>query len=355
MCTGIPTKKYLEYKIGKGKRILLPTFSPAHGLGGGSGIYTHFDIWNHSDSVLFSIEHLKKRKDNKFSKIKEKTTTIADSGGYSYVSMNELPIDYKNVLEHQLKLDVDIGLTLDFPIDLQLNKETNLKRMEISIENARRASYLLKDDGIKADMKLFACMHGFDKESMKYYVNRLLKDSSDEESFKFDGYAIGSPIHSRGSFNDFIEIAASMMDELEQYGELTKPVHLLGTASIQKILPLVYIGVKSFDSAAPIFAGMYREYYSPDFRRQKIGSLKELKCECPICQKENIIQRMKENTCRGAATIALHNFFVIRGFFEKMRESIIDNEFDSFVKIFSSKYNYKRIKKYMNLARDVMS
>ncbi|MBU7045393.1 MAG: tRNA-guanine transglycosylase [Theionarchaea archaeon] len=347
-------EKPLQYKVSNRKKILLPAFSPSHGLGGGAGIYSHLDLWKHSESVLFSVEHLKKRKDKKFQKIKEKITAIADSGGYTYVSLDKLPVDYESVLQDQIRLNVDIGLTLDFPIDLRLDRETNLERMKISIANARKASYCLKEDGYKSDMKLFACVHGFDKKSIKYYVRELLRDSSDKESFRFDGFAIGSPIHSRGNFKEFIDIVITMLIDFEEYGELMKPVHILGTASPQKILPLVYIGVTSFDSAAPIFGGIFREYFSSDLKRQKIRSLERISCECPVCQEENTLQNMRENTSEAAAKIALHNFYMIKKFFNQMRESILEDEFDLFVKDFCSKAHYKHLTDYLNFVKELI-
>jgi len=66
------------------------------------------------------------------------------------------------------------------------------------------------------------------------------------------------------------------------------------------------------------------------------------------------MENMRKNTSEAAARIALHNFYMIESFFCQMRESILEDEFDLFVKDFCSKTYYKQVTNYVNFVEELI-
>ena len=98
----------------------------------------------------------------------------------------------------------------------------------------------------KSNMKLLAPIHGTDENSFINHYESIISLES-RTSKKFDGFALGGLSIFRDTYGKKI---SSLIKKIRALGE-DRHIHILGSAGIKKIIPMILAGADSFDCHTP--------------------------------------------------------------------------------------------------------
>jgi queuine tRNA-ribosyltransferase len=156
----------------------------------------------------------------------------------------------------------------------------------------------------------------------------------------FQGFGIG------GSFDkDDMKKAVAIVNEILPEN---KPRHLLGIGEVVDLFEGVENGVDFFDCVAPMRMARHGSLHTENGKiniknvkfRNDFAPIDE-KCECYTCKSYSrayISHLIRENEILGMSLASVHNLFFIINLTEKIRESILQENFFEFKKIFLKKY-----------------
>lgn len=295
------------------------------------GWFTDKSIFQHPH-VLTSYYYSRKIKNYREAlAIKPEITLWADSGGFSLATKGA-KIDPLEVLRWQ-ENNSDIAFTLDFPpIDVEGGNQTSSgsfnyislsKLRGHAIKTAENNKIFAKE---RANNKLliYNVIHG----NRLAYMEEWWKYNGD---FPFEGYATGSKPTGDALYQAF-NIAFLHSKGVRQR------IHLLGVSGI-RVLPTLaylskYVDPISFDSTSYGRGALNRTYMLPgklsshiSFGQDYDGSISELTCNCPICEKTNPNELASSGTWPGML-VALHNLYLIKEWVGELN-NIIDS-YDKF-------------------------
>lgn len=284
--------KILENKIGRkggifrkieinGKIVETPLFMPtinSSNLGW---------IWRHGlqvDMIVFPLNELFERKNlleqavnnGIHSALDFNGVAMIDSGAFYYASRN-IQKDCEEIYELQVKIKSDIAIILDEIPFKNLSKEENKKRIENTIENARKIK------GINKSIPLEAIVHGNTMEEYAECARRLLE-------FDFDLYGVS--VSRKLKIKNYGE-AIRILRTVRRVIPYNKPVHALGCGSRNLISLLAYHGADIFDSTNYVIKAAYNQHY----KRKTFCYFKTPTREsqlCSICLNKNNAAKERE-------------------------------------------------------------
>jgi tRNA-guanine family transglycosylase len=299
--------------------------------------FTDRAIYQH-DHVLTSYYYSGKITDyRKTLGINETKTLWADSGGFSLATKGA-KIDPRNVLRWQ-ELNSNIAFTLDYPpVAVSGGNQTSsgsfnyisLKMLtEHAIKTARN-NEIFAAERTNPNLLIYNVIHG----NRLSYMEEWWKYNG---HFSFEGYATGTKPTGDALYQAF-NIAF-----LHSKGVRSR-IHLLGVSGI-RVLPALaylsqYVECISFDSTSYGRGALNKTYFLPDKINEHIsfgvkdyilGSLKELPCNCPVCQKINSPDELAAEGTWSGMLCALHNLYLIKEWTAKLNESLGDQ--DKFTKL----------------------
>ncbi len=179
----------------------------------------------------------------------------------------ELTLSPLSVLQRQEEL-ADIGFTLDFPVPPGTEREEALRRMRLTVANARWAVANRR----RRDLVLFGGVVG---ETAEDYVNM----AKEMVGTGVDGLAIGGMVPRAGNWDLVEEIVRGVVSVA---GNI--PVHVFGIGKPSRVQALFGLGATSCDSSSYVRAaaegrvwGMGR-VESPDMATKLHGALSNLAC-----------------------------------------------------------------------------
>jgi len=287
-----------------------------------------------------------------------------DSGGFKLLFNTKLDLSAygipdddgtgrqaRDVLRLQRDFGGDIVATLDYPLPPGLNHKEAYVRMQKSRANAYEAARCLATEPEFRDYTpfLFVAVHGWDRESIKEYVEQVFNDMKHNGLADVPfGIAIGSLVPLRGSqkYIAILEIIRGAIEGIPPSQRASTPVHVFGITG--NMIPLlVYLGVDTFDSTTYAQEARSLHYFHPQ-THQKLAVLEmdELPCQCPICQDLDLEELHESLTSevryrklpsghfksKYYADIALHNLFVDQKLVDQAKEAVAgDNMLDYIV------------------------
>ncbi len=190
-------------------------------------------------------------------------------------------------------------------------------------KNNEQGIYGIVQGGRYADLRL---------ESAKYLAN-----------MDFDGYGIG------GSFSkhDILGILDKVNSELPK----DKPRHLLGIGEPEDIFIGVEAGIDTFDCVLPTRNGRNGGIYTkkgkiqiPNAEYKDDPSPLDEGCECPVCKKHTkayIRHLFATKELLGPILASMHNMYFLTHLVEKIRQSILDGNFEQYRDEFLSQYKVR--------------
>jgi queuine tRNA-ribosyltransferase len=172
------------------------------------------------------------------------------------------------------------------------------------------------------------------------YADLRIESAKEIASMDFDGFGIG------GSFskNDILGILDKVNKELPN----EKPRHLLGIGEPEDIFIGVEAGIDTFDCVLPTRNGRTGGAYSKEGKYQitgakykdDFGPLDE-GCECMVCRnytRAYIHHLHRSGEMLGLTLLSMHNIYFLTNLCAKIRQSILDGNFEQFRDSFLAKY-----------------
>lgn len=198
---------------------------------------------------------------------------FADSGGFDLQDETDPPSP-EEILNTQKRIGADIYATLDLPVLPDMNSSEKNRRVNKSIEFAKRMSEEKDDNAL-----LFATIHGDDPRTIRNSIRHL------EKNGEFDGFALGGMVPIRSNYSKVIDLVLAARDATDKH------LHVFGLGGLLYQPLLIYLGVDSFDSSAFIRCGSHRRYFVPGFgdhTMSDFSDLENLPCACPVCSEHTL-------------------------------------------------------------------
>jgi queuine tRNA-ribosyltransferase len=176
------------------------------------------------------------------------------------------------------------------------------------------------------------------------YADLRIESAKELASMDFDGYGIG------GSFSkhDILGILDQVNRELPK----EKPRHLLGIGEPEDMFIGVAAGVDTFDCVLPTRNGRTGGIYTLDGKiqlpgaqyREDWGPLSE-GCKCPVCKEHSrayVHHLFRSKEMLGPILASMHNIYFLTSLVAKIRQSLLEGNFNQFRDTFLSRYQQSR-------------
>lgn len=187
---------------------------------------------------------------------------------------------------------------------------------------------------------LFGIVQGGREEKLRKLSAQTIADMQTADGKGFDGFGIG------GSFaKEDMETAVKWVNEILPKD---KPRHLLGIGEPEDLIMGVENGVDLFDCVAPTRNGRGGTLYTSrgkinirnaEFREDE-GPI-DADCGCEVCKtysRAYICHLMRAHEMLGGTLGSMHNLYFIINLVKRLRQAIINGNFDEVKKDFLSKY-----------------
>ncbi|MDO8548446.1 MAG: tRNA guanosine(34) transglycosylase Tgt [bacterium] len=175
------------------------------------------------------------------------------------------------------------------------------------------------------------------------YEDLRIESAKTIAAMDFDGFGIG------GSFSkqDILGILDKVSRELPK----EKPRHLLGIGEPEDIFIGVAAGIDTFDCVLPTRNGRNGGIYTKKGKiqipnaeyREDFGPLDE-ECECLVCQNHTrayVHHLFRTHEMLGPILASMHNIYFLTSLTAKLRESILNENFEAFRDSFLSHYKMR--------------
>lgn len=156
----------------------------------------------------------------------------------------------------------------------------------------------------------------------------------------FDGFGIG------GSFSK--QDILGILDKVDRELPKEKPRHLLGIGEPEDIFIGVEAGIDTFDCVLPTRNGRTGGIYTtkgkiqlPNAEYREDFTPLDTGCECPVCttySRAYIHHLFRSKEMLGPILASMHNLYFLTNLTKKIRESILNGNFELYRDAFLSKY-----------------
>ncbi|HDI42187.1 hypothetical protein DRO48_04065 [Candidatus Bathyarchaeota archaeon] len=228
---------------------------------------------------------------------------ILDSGGFRLLSRGKT-FSPEKVVEWQRKVDVDVIVVLDYPLQDGLSPEAAKSRIRRSLENVQ----LWLD--VFPSRRVMPVIHGRSVEELDYAYDLLMEMYG--RVFGYLGFGSVAEL-SRKSLPRMIQVSAYARQRFNGFR-----LHAFGCGGSSASI-LTILGFNSVDSASHLHNSRYGLVYDPEtsrmcllapskrIKRKPRITLEELfsRCDCPACR--NTPREMASWGRRGLLWRAIHN------------------------------------------------
>ena len=252
--------------------------------------------------------------------------------------------------EKSIEIQHNLGADIIFAFDECTSPTEDFRYQEEALERTHRwARRSLEVHKLKVNSKtqaLFGIVQGGREESLRKRSAEFMASLSPPAG-GFDGFGIG------GSFaKEDMETAVKWVNEVLPK---EKPRHLLGIGEPEDLFMGVENGVDLFDCVTPTRNGRGGTLYTSkgkinirnaEFRDDAKPVDEE--CGCPVCSTLGVEQLpysraylchlYRAHEMLGGTLGSMHNLYFIINLVKKMRQTILDNTFESFKIEFLNKY-----------------
>lgn len=271
-------------------------------------------------------------KSNKFAHIDEDGVTFR-----SYIDGSKHRFTPESSMEIQWNLGADMIFAFDECTSPLADHAYQTEAMDRTHRWAQRSLDRHNELDPENVQALFGVVQGGRFQDLREESARVLGDMD------FDGYGIG------GSFNkdDMAQAVGWVNSILPE----EKPRHMLGIGEPMDIFAGVEHGCDLFDCVSPTRVARHGRIYTADGQMQiKNARFREdftpldSECECYTCKNYtrayiHHLQRSKEML--GQTLASIHNLYFIVKLVDRIRESITNDSFDEYKKVFMKRY-YKK-------------
>ncbi|MDD4803868.1 MAG: tRNA guanosine(34) transglycosylase Tgt [Candidatus Pacebacteria bacterium] len=197
-----------------------------------------------------------------------------------------------------------------------------------------------KGESLRSFPALFGIIQGGRDENLRKKSAKVISEM-EVDGEKFDGFGIG------GSFaKEDMSTAVKWVNEILPE---EKPRHLLGIGEPEDLFMGIENGIDLFDCVLPTRLGRNGTIYTKTGKihimnnefRIDIKPIEE-GCECYTCKNYSrayLCHLFHGKEMLGGTLASIHNIYFIVNLVKKIRQSILDNNFDGFKKGFLEKYS----------------
>jgi queuine tRNA-ribosyltransferase len=245
--------------------------------------------------------------------------------------------------EKSIKIQHNLGADIIFAFDECTSPNEDLKYQEEALERthnwARRSLEEHNKLNLEDKVSLFGIVQGGRDEALRKKSAKFISEI-EVEGKKFDGFGIG------GSFaKEDMSTAVKWVNEILPE---EKPRHLLGIGEPEDLFMGVENGVDLFDCVLPTRLGRNGTIYTKTGKihignteyREDIKPV-ESDCGCYTCQNysRGYIAHLFHGKEMLAGTLAsIHNIYFLVNLVKKIRQSILEDNFQEFKESFLGKY-----------------
>lgn len=263
---------------------------------------------------------------------------IVDEEGVTFTSHLDGTL-YRFTPERSIEIQHALGADIIFAFDECTSPHASVAYQREALDRTHRwarqslTAHRQNVDAARKQM-LYGVVQGGRVEELRRESARVLADMD------FDGYGIG------GSF-DKHDIHAAVRWVNEELPK-EKPRHLLGIGEPEDFFGAIENGVDTFDCVAPTRLGRTGSAYTytgkinmrgSEYRRDFAPIDKQ--CECRVCQNYSrayIAHLFHAKEMLGAVLLSEHNVYFITHLVARIRQAILDGQFETFRDDFLGKY-----------------
>ncbi len=240
--------------------------------------------------------------------------------------------------EKSIDIQHAIGADIIFAFDECTSPSEDRRYQEEALERTHRWAKRSLDFHLSKDNSRYQALFGIVQGGRDKELRQ--KSAKTISEMHFDGFGIG------GSF-----AKEDMMSAVEWVNEILpeeKPRHLLGIGEPEDLFMGVERGVDLFDCVLPTRNGRNGTLYTHEgkinIRNAKFTddqSPIDSQCDCEVCKKWTrgyIAHLYRADEMLGSILGTIHNLRFIISLVDKMRQAILDGNFDEFKKDFLSRY-----------------
>jgi tRNA-guanine family transglycosylase len=269
---------------------------------------------------------------------------FADSGGFKFLNDGaidgsdfEVEMNQETIYEIQHAFGADIIVNLDHPIAPDDTHRDRVEKAEKTAQNIHKFLTVSREfEGAK-----YLTLHGYNYSMMAEFLD-VITDSVPESVLRegFDGIALGSLVPKKDNRTALIQAVTDCRELMKDWGMEDWPLHVLGISSRAAPI-LAALGADTFDSSTHIHNAINGKYYQSLMESTMIDNADFSKCECPVCQSEFLVERMKGNAeyqkdISGA--VAMHNLIITKNELQTIRHCIREDGTEALVEYFEETF-----------------
>lgn len=285
---------------------------------------------------------------------------LTDSGGFQIFSLNSLNkikhdgIEFRshidgskhyltpqNIVTVQKKIGSDIMMVLDHCTPPEITYKDAVKALETTTRWAAASREFYNETIDKTKQKQFGIIQG------NFFKDLRQKSATEIVSIGFDGYAIGglSVGESKDVFIDILSHTTPFLPE-------DKPRYLMGVGTPEDLFTGVSNGIDMFDCVFPTRIARNGSVFTArgqlNLRNEKYKYDQlpiDPECKCSVCKnfsRSYIRHLLKAKEISALRMTSYHNIYFMKNLMDKMRNSIINNDFLYFYKEFINNYKNEK-------------
>jgi len=245
--------------------------------------------------------------------------------------------------EKSIQIQHNLGADMIFAFDECTSPSEDLKYQEEALERthawAQRCLVEHNKLNITDNVSLLGIVQGGRDEGLRKRSAKIISEMNDNGK-EFDGFGIG------GSFaKEDMSTAVKWVNEILPEG---KPRHLLGIGEPEDLFMGIENGIDLFDCVLPTRLGRNGTLYTKTGKihimnaeyRTDISPI-ESDCDCYTCKnysKAYVAHLFHGTEMLGGTLASIHNVYFIVNLVKRIRQSIIDDNFEEVRESFLNKY-----------------
>lgn len=268
---------------------------------------------------------------------------LTDSGGFQVFSLDKKKVEEDGVtftyevdgqrtfLSPETSMDIQqkLGADIAMVFDECLAFGTDRVYAERSVARTTRWERRSKEAHTRPDQSLFGIVQG------GFWPDLRKRSAEEIQEIGFDGYAIGGLSVGEGH-QKMVEV----LDYTTEHMPKDKPRYLMGVGRPLDLVEGVARGIDMFDCVIQTRHARSGMFYT-DRGRMRITDSRykrdmyppDSNCGCYTCTnftRGYLHHLFKVGEVLGATLTTLHNLYWFAGFMKRMRQSILDGEFEAF-------------------------
>lgn len=284
---------------------------------------------------------------------------FTDSGGFKFLndaefdgSDFEVEMNQRTVYEIQEAFGSDIIVNLDHPITPGDTQKERIRKAKLTAENIHEFLSVSRNFGGAK----YLTLHGYNYSMMDEFLGAVT-DEVPEGVIRegFDGIALGSLVPKKDNRGALIKAISDCRELMDEWGMSEWPLHVLGISS-RAIPLLVGLGADTFDSSTHLHNAINGKYSRSLMERVPKDEVDFSKCDCPVCQSDLLVERMKGNAEYQKdilGPIAVHNLIIHKREIADIRQRINQDGTDALIEYFEE--TFSRDKTMRRFAHDVVN